>query len=168
MFIVAEVYTVSLWDVKRGSLLAELGNIGNLSFASGSFSPDGTLLATKGYLDDKVILWDLTSYLIPAEPDKLVEDVNDDNIVNIQDLVLVASSLGKTGENTADVNGDGVVNIQDLVKVAGKLGNAAAAPSLHPQPLAMFTAADVQRWLSQARHLNLTDATSQKMVKRTR
>ena len=45
-------------------------------------------------------------------------DVNGDGIVNIQDLVLVSSRLGETGENRADVNGDGIVNIQDLVLVA--------------------------------------------------
>ena len=55
------------------------------------------------------------------------------------------------------MNGDGVVNIQDLVLVAGALGNTAAAPSVHPQVLAMFTAADVQGWLTQAGQMALTD-----------
>ena len=45
------------------------------------------------------------------------------------------------------------------------IGNAAAAPSLHPRMLAMFTAADVQKWLSQAQHLNLTDITSQRGIR---
>ena len=44
--------------------------------------------------------------------------------------MLVASNLGKIGQNVADVNGDRIVNIQDLVLVAGGLGNSAAAPSL--------------------------------------
>ena len=99
-----------------------------------------------------------------TESTGLKGDVNGDGIVNIQDLVLVASNLGQTGQNTADANGDGVVNIQDLVLVAGALGNAAAAPSLHPQALEMFTAADVQQWLTQAQHLKLTDATSQRGI----
>ena len=47
-------------------------------------------------------------------------DTNGEGIVNILDLVLVASNLGKTGQNTADVNGDRIVNIQDLVLVAGR------------------------------------------------
>ena len=42
-------------------------------------------------------------------------DLNGDSVVNIQDLVIVASALGKT---EPDLNGDGVVNIQDLVIVA--------------------------------------------------
>ena len=99
-----------------------------------------------------------------TKPTGLKEDVNSDGIVNIQDLVLVASNLGKAGQNAADVNGDGVVNIQDLVLVAGALGNSAAAPSIHPQSLEMLTAADVKSWLSQAQHFNLTDAMAQKGI----
>ena len=50
-------------------------------------------------------------------------DVNDDGTVNIQDLVLVASQLGESGEGLkGDINGDGTVNIQDLVIVASHLG----------------------------------------------
>ena len=92
-------------------------------------------------------------------------DVNRDGIVNILDLVLVASSFGQqvpgTG-NPADVNEDGIINVVDLVTVAGAIGGGAAAPSLHPQTLDTFTAVDVQQWLTQAQHLNLTDAISQR------
>ena len=35
-----------------------------------------------------------------TEPTKRREDVNGDNIVNIQDLVLVASNLGQSGSNS--------------------------------------------------------------------
>ena len=103
-------------------------------------------------------------YELTSAPTGLKEDVNSDGIVNILDLVLVASNLGQTGQNAGDVNGDGVVNILDLVKVAGALGNAAAAPSLYPQVLEMLTSADVHQWLTQAQHLNLTDATSQRGI----
>ena len=99
-----------------------------------------------------------------VEPPKLKEDVNGDGVVNILDLVRVASNLGKSGENGADVNGDGVVNILDLVRVAGALGDVAAAPASDPQALAMLTAADVGEWLAQAQTLVLTDATSQRGV----
>ena len=100
-----------------------------------------------------------------TEPKVLEADINGDGVVNILDLVLVASNLGQTEQNAGDVNGDGVVNILDLVKVAGALGNAAAAPSLYPQVLEMLTAADVQQWLTQAQHLKLTDATSQRGIR---
>ena len=42
-------------------------------------------------------------------------DVNDDGVVNILDLVLVANGFGNA---EPDINGDGIVNILDLVVVA--------------------------------------------------
>ena len=96
-------------------------------------------------------------YKSPQDPVPSV-DVNGDGIVNIQDLVLVSSNFGKTGQNPADVNGDGVVNISDLVLVAGAFGEgAAAAPTLHTSDLEGFTAADLQQRLTQARQMTLTD-----------
>ena len=84
-------------------------------------------------------------------------DVNQDGVVDISDLVLVAGRLGQSGPNAADVNGDGFVNVQDLILVAGALGDTQAAPSLHPTSLEMFTAADVRGWLTRAQGLALTD-----------
>ena len=50
-------------------------------------------------------------------------DVNDDGVVNIQDLVLVANEIGQSGENLkGDLNGDGAVNVLDLVIVASHFG----------------------------------------------
>ena len=100
-----------------------------------------------------------------AELPPIAQDVNRDDVVNILDLVLVASVLGdEGGDLAADVNGDGVVNILDLVLVAGALGNVAAAPSANPRALAMLTAKDVGQWLAQAGELELTEATSQRGV----
>ena len=100
-----------------------------------------------------------------VEPPQLKEDVNGDGVVNILDLVRVASSLGKSGENGADVNGDGIVNILDLVAVAGALGNTAAAPSAWGRDLeAGLTRADIQQWIAQARRLDLTDAAQKGIV----
>ena len=90
----------------------------------------------------------------------LEADANNDGVIDIQDLVLVASNYGKTGQNAADANGDGVVNVDDLLTVTGALDNAAAAPVAQSQALEMFTAADVKLWLSHAQRLDLTDATS--------
>ena len=100
-----------------------------------------------------------------AEPPPIPQDVNRDDVVNILDLVLVASDLGDEGADlAADVNGDEVVNILDLVLVAGAFGNAAAAPSVDPRALAMLTAVDVGQWLAQAQTLDLTDAASREGV----
>ena len=92
------------------------------------------------------------------------EDVNGDGAVNIQDLVLVASNLGKSVPeegHPADVNADGQINIIDLVKVAGALGTGTSAPTIlmHDKEFDL-TKAEVQQWLTQAQQLNLTDPTS--------
>ncbi len=98
----------------------------------------------------------------------LLGDVNRDGVVNILDLVQVASSFGQPVPeegNPADINEDGVVNIVDLVKVAGALGNAAAAPSARSLDLeGILTREQVQQWLSEAEQFNLTDATVQRGV----
>ena len=56
----------------------------------------------------------------------LLEDVNKDGVVNIQDLVLVASAFGQLRDRTAlhdpDVNRDGIINILDLVRVSNRFG----------------------------------------------
>ena len=91
-------------------------------------------------------------------------DANNDGMVDLQDLVLVASNYGQKGQNTADVNGDRVVNSADLLVVAGALDDAAAAPLAYPQTLEMFTTADIKLWLAHAEQLNLTDPTSLKGI----
>lgn len=84
-------------------------------------------------------------------------DVNGDGVVNIFDLVSVASHFGKRGENLAtDVNRDGIVDVRDLVLVAGRFGEAAAAPSAQPQA-AILSAAAVRQWLTDAKALETTD-----------
>ena len=102
----------------------------------------------------------------PAERPPIPEDVNGDDVVNILDLVFVASALGDEGQGlVADVNGDGIVNILDLVLVAGALGDVAAAPSAWYRDLEIApTTADVGRWLAQAQTLHLTDVASQRGV----
>ncbi len=60
-------------------------------------------------------------------------DVNQDGIVNILDVILVAQNLGQKSPSNprVDVNKDGQVNVLDLVLVAERLGEkVAAAPSL--------------------------------------
>ncbi len=92
------------------------------------------------------------------------KDVNKDCVVNIQDLVLVATNFGRGGENVADVNFDGSVDIIDLVLVAGAFGDAAAAPAVYADTQEMLTTANVRHWLSEAYKVNLTDSTFQRGV----
>ena len=59
-------------------------------------------------------------------------DVNQDGIVNVLDIILVAQNIGQKlpSHPRVDVNKDGQVNILDLVRVAEDLGEkVAAAPS---------------------------------------
>ena len=51
-------------------------------------------------------------------------DVNQDGIVNVLDIILVAQNLGQKSPSNprVDVNKDGQVNILDLVFVAERLG----------------------------------------------
>ncbi len=79
------------------------------------------------------------------QPSALTGDVNNDGVVNILDLVLVASKFGTTSP-IADLNSDGTVNIQDLVLVANALNNVSAAPTAKQS-----TAAVVNNWLKLAR-----------------
>lgn len=83
----------------------------------------------------------------PGYPhETILGDANGDGVVNILDLVLVASQVGQFGGTDADMNGDGTVNIQDLVMIANGLGNVAAAPSAEA-----LTAAKVEQWLTLAK-----------------
>ena len=91
------------------------------------------------------------------EAPQTIADINNDGVVNILDLILIASNLGQSGQNDADVNGDGVVNILDLVFVAGMFDGAAAAPSAQPEIPEILTAVEVQDWLTDARSLEAKD-----------
>ena len=151
--------TVKLWAVKNHTNIATLEGH-HWETTSLAFSPDGALLAS-GSNDDTVKLWDMSSFITSATPPETLKgDVNGDGTVDIQDLVLVASNYGQTGENVADVNGDGVVHIYDIILIAAELNTNAAAPALHPQDLSLLTPVDVKKWLSEAQQLELTDATS--------
>ena len=144
--------TVLLWDATTGDIKQTL--MGHTDWVTSvAFSPDGNTIAS-GSRDGTVLLWEL----IPSVPPQLREDINNDGLVNILDLTLVASNFGEIGENSADVNGDGIVNISDLVLVASAFGNTAAAPEVWHRSLGVtLTKSEIEQWLHQARQMNLTD-----------
>ena len=93
-----------------------------------------------------------------TEAPSIAADVNGNGVVNVLDLVVIASELGNQGQNLAtDVNQDGVVNILDLILVAGMFDGAAAAPSTQPQVPETLTAVEIQGWLTDARALEIKD-----------
>ena len=108
----------------------------------------------------------VTFYAISdTESPPITADVNNDGVVNILDLVVIASDLGNAGTNlAADVSGDGVVNILDLILVAGMFEGAAAAPSVQPQVPETLTAVEVQGWLTDAMSLKVKDIIMKKGI----
>ena len=153
-------WDIRLWDAESGEFRHII--TGHTYFINTVlFSPDGQTLASGA--GGTVRLWQVTP--IASEREKIKEDVNGDDEVNIRDLVAVAAALGETGENAADVNGDGIVDIRDLVAVAAAIGEVAAAPAaLRQQGAAHLTQEEVQHWLTQAQQLNLTDARTQRGI----
>ena len=113
---------------------------------------DGTNVETviSNLVEPKGITLDLT-------PDS-VADVNRDGIVNIQDLVMIASQFGQEGRDGADVNRDGIIDILDLVLVAAAFENVVAAPPVAPQIFETLASEDVQQWLTDAKALRGTDS----------
>ena len=77
--------------------------------------------------------------------------------MDIDDLVLVASSFGKSftvdASPNPDVNQDGVVDRKDVLEIITALEAAAGAPSAHSQ----LAAGILQHWIDTAKQLNNGD-----------
>ena len=146
--------TVKLWDVETGALKTTfLGHTYGITEIA--FSPDGQTLASGGW-DGIIFLWDLAPEVsVDTETAQLAEDANRDGVIDLQDLVFVASQFGQPGaENAADINRDGTVDIADILLVAGALETGNGAPSAYSRSIELLTAAEVERWLKQAQHVN--------------
>ena len=92
----------------------------------------------------------------------VAEDVNADGVVDVEDLVLVAATIGTIPpEGTypnPDVNGDSVVNRDDLALVLAALETTPTAPA------AAMTADNLQRWIDAAKRLTNRDETFQRGI----
>ena len=88
---------------------------------------------------------------------RIAADVNADAVVDIEDLVLVAATIGMIPPEgilpNTDVNGDGIVNKEDIALVLAALESAPASPA------SIWTAANLQRWIDKAKQHNISDPT---------
>ena len=144
---------IRLWDVSTGEPLPSL--YGHYSSINGiSFTSDGRNLVSIS-ADGTALVWDWTSIKGIEEITILPEDVNSDGVVDIQDLIYVASQFGKNeAENIADVNNDGVVDVTDIVLVAGAIGNTDSAPIVTSKSNYSLSIETVKTWLNQAQNSN--------------
>ncbi len=107
----------------------------------------------------------ITRQTYPLRADDMAQvDVNRDGVVDVEDLVLVASHFGKRAVRQAnlnpDVNNDGFVDREDLLLVADALEseeNVLAAPAL--------ATANLQQWILEAKRRNPGDETFQKGIR---
>ncbi len=88
---------------------------------------------------------------------RIAADVNADAVVDVEDLVLVAATIGMTPPEgilpNTDVNGDGIVNKEDIALVLAALEAALASPA------SVWTTANLQRWIDKAKQHNISDPT---------
>ena len=85
-------------------------------------APDGTLLNTYGIGPGGSLVTVAQVQSIGV----VAANVNHDGVVNILDLVIVASNFGQTGANLqGDVNRDGIIDVFDLVRIAKYFGQNA-------------------------------------------
>ena len=82
-------------------------------------------------------------------------DVNEDGVINVLDMVLVARHVGESvpPNSKIDINADGIVNILDLILVAQHMGESTGPAS--PSILAMdsidgLDPALIQAWIERA------------------
>ena len=82
-------------------------------------APDGTLLNTYGVGPGASLVAVAQAQSIGV----VAANVNHDGVVNILDLVIVATNFGQTGRNLqGDVNRDGIIDVLDLVRIARYFG----------------------------------------------
>ena len=93
-----------------------------------------------------------------AVPVQNALDVDGDGNVNILDLTPVALRFGKSEQDSADVNKDGIIDIVDVLLVAAPIS------SLSRQAVETFTAAEVLKWLTDAKQLDVQNETLEKGI----
>ena len=143
---------IFLWNPNTGTLKTKIINGGNADRGL-ALSPNGEVIAARAGRRDTINLYRL-----------LTADVTGNGKVNVNDLVEVARNYGKTvggGANRrADVNNDGKVDVDDFIAVAKAVDAAAGAPATARGDIetGSLQAADVQRWIRDAKEANADPA----------
>ena len=106
---------------------------------------------------------------IPKRQRQQPADADGNGVVNIHDLIFIASRFGQKGQSSADVNGDRNVDIRDLVLAAALMTTGTAAPSAFAgigieRSSLPLRPEDIQLWLTQIQRVDLRDPTFQRGV----
>ena len=105
---------IQLWNAQNGQFQRSLsGHTVGVNWLV--FLPDGNTLISRDS-GATLLLWDLN-----VLPRTVAGDVNRDGVIDVEDLITVASSFGNTVAQgvspNPDVNRDGVVNREDILAV---------------------------------------------------
>lgn len=148
--------------VKLHSCQAVDGEISRIEFTTTEVRPGSATEVTLRVID---VYGNFTqeTYSISVN-DLAYVDANGDGVVDVDDLVLVASHFGRTvvrrADPNPDINRDGLVNREDLLLVVEALESEESVPAA-PN----LTTARLQRWLLEAKRRNLGDETYQKGIR---
>ena len=127
-----------------------------------AWHPDGNLVSD-GRTVYRTLLEQIITDLV-VKPLNTRKDVNNDGVVDVDDLVLVAANFGKSFASDAnpnpDVNRDGVVDLADIIEIVLSLQGIAGAPARDSQ----FTTENFQHWIEEAKRRNNPDAAFQKGI----
>ena len=151
--------TIRFWNPENGELKISLTGMPN-RIEQIAFSTDGQILATASW-DGTILLWDVPAAINLSLHES---DITGDGILSIHDLLLVAANFGQTGPTAIDVNYDDVVDIADLIKIASEMEIAAVKPQLSYDLDVVPTIAEVKTWINEAKQLDLLDPINQKGV----
>ena len=131
-----------------------------------AWHPNGNLISD-GKKVYRTLLEPILTDLV-AKPLNTRRDVNRDGVVDVDDLVLVASNFGNSFASDADpnpdVNRDGVVDRKDVIEIIISLEAAAGAPAAHSQTISTLTADNLQRWLDAAKERDNKDEIFQRGI----